>query len=340
MRVGDRMGADKAIKEVGGEMLPTCPPKETIFFVPFLLLTSFIVVIPGSCADRDWGAVEKEVAELLSQLIQVDTTNPPGNEITAANFWKQRLVREGLEAQVLESQPGRGVVYARLKGSGEKKALILLHHLDVVPAVKADWEVDPFAGIVKDGYVHGRGAIDCKGVAVTQFAALALLKRLGVPLKRDIIFLGTADEETGGRNGAGWFVETHAALIADAEFLLTEGGGIRVHNGQRSYNVDIAEKAPCWLQLEANGPAAHGSMPLPETSVNRLIRALVKIRLHETEVKVIPAVQAYFSQIAEREEPTKAEQYRNLEHALADPTFFKEFTSNPAHNALIRNTIS
>jgi acetylornithine deacetylase/succinyl-diaminopimelate desuccinylase-like protein len=135
-------------------------------------------------------------------------------------------------------------------------------------------------------------------------------------------------------------VETHADLIADAEFLLTEGGGIRVHNGQRSYNVDIAEKAPCWLQLEAHGPAGHGSMPLPETSVTRLIRALEKIRLHETEVKVIPAVQAYFSEIAEREEPTKAEQYRNLERALADPTFFKEFTSNPAHNALIRNTIS
>src|SRR5262245_36917840 len=142
MRVGDRMGADKAIKKVGWEMLPTCPPKKTIVLFPFLLfLTSFIVVIPASCAERDWEAVEKEVAELLSQLIQVDTTNPPGNEITAANFWKQRLVREGLEAQVFESQPGRGVVYARLKGSGEKKALILLHHLDGVPAVRADWEV-------------------------------------------------------------------------------------------------------------------------------------------------------------------------------------------------------
>lgn len=311
------------------------------FFLPFVgFFFVFGLTIQSESAEIDWPAIEREAGELLSRYIRIDTTNPPGNETAAALFWKDVLAKDGLEAQVLESQPGRGIVYARLKGTGGKKALILLHHLDVVPAVKTDWEVDPFAGIVKDGYVYGRGAIDCKGVAVTQFMTLVLLKRLGAPLKRDIIFLGTADEEAGGRSGAGWFVENHANLIADAGFLLTEGGGIRVHNGQRSYNVDIAEKAPCWLQLEAHGPAGHGSMPLPETAVTRLIRALEKIRLHETEVKVVPAVQAYFSALAEREEPTKAEYYRNLARALADPVFFKEFTSNPAHNALVRNTIS
>src|SRR5262249_40688906 len=111
-------------------------------------------------------------------------------------------------------------------------------------------------------------------------------------------------------------------------------------NGQRSYNIDIAEKAPCWVQLDAHGPAGHGSMPLPETAVTRLVRALEKIRHYETEVKVIPAVQAYFTALAEREEPAKAEHYRNLERALADSGFLKEFTSNPAYNALVRNTIS
>ena len=111
--------------------------------------------------------------------------------------------------------------------------MILLHHLDVVPAIKADWSIDPFAGTIRDGYVYGRGAIDCKGIALVQFMTLALLKRAGVPLKRDIIFLGTADEEAGGRDGAGWFVEQHFDLIAAAEFLLTEGGNIRMQNGQR-----------------------------------------------------------------------------------------------------------
>src|SRR5262245_51087754 len=244
------------------------------------ILVLLWVVVPALtwAGEADWGIVEKEAGDLLSQYIQIDTTNPPGNEIAAAQLWQQVLSHEGIETRVFESQPSRGVVYARLKGSGEKKALILLHHLDVVPAVKADWSVDPFAGEIKDGYVYGRGAIDCKGVAVVQFMTMALLKRAGVILTRDIIFLGTADEEVGGRLGAGWFVEQHADLIADAEFLLTEGGNIRIQDGQRSYNVDIAEKAPCWIQLEANGPAGHGSVPLRETAVTRLIRALEKIR--------------------------------------------------------------
>ncbi|MBI3304125.1 MAG: M20/M25/M40 family metallo-hydrolase [Deltaproteobacteria bacterium] len=314
------------------------PQKKTfVHFFAFVYLTAATLTWS---AEPDWASVEKEAGELLSRSIQIDTTNPPGNEIAAANFWKQRLVQEGLEAQVFESQPGRGIVYARLKGSGEKKALILLHHLDVVPAVKADWEVDPFAGAIKDRYVYGRGAIDCKGAAAAQFMALALLKRTGVLLKRDIIFLGTADEEVGGGLGAGWFVDNHFDLIADAEFLLTEGGTIRVRDGQRSYNVDIAEKAPCWIQLEASGLAGHGSMPLPETAVTRLIRALDKIMHYQTEVKVVPAVQTYFAALAEREEPAKSSRYHDLRRALTDPVFLKEFTSNPFFNALVRNTIS
>jgi acetylornithine deacetylase/succinyl-diaminopimelate desuccinylase-like protein len=315
------------------------PSKKSLFIHLFSLLCCLATSVAWS-AELDWAAIEKEESDLLSRYIQIDTTNPPGNEIAAANFWKQRLAQEGLEAQVFESQPGRGIVYARLKGSGEKKALILLHHLDVVPAVKADWEVDPFAGVIKDGYVYGRGALDCKGMATAQFMVLALLKRAGVPLKRDIIFLGTADEEEGGRQGAGWFVDNHFDLIADTEFLLTEGGGIRVRDGQRSYDVDIAEKAPCWIQLEASGPAGHGSRPLPETAVTRLVRALDKIVRYQTEIKIVPAVQAYFAALAAREEPARAERYRDLGRALTDPVFFKEFTANPFYNALVRNTIS
>jgi acetylornithine deacetylase/succinyl-diaminopimelate desuccinylase-like protein len=295
---------------------------------------------PGQAADVNWDAAEKEASDLLSHYIRIDTTNPPGRELAAAQFWKEVLARERIDAQVFESQPGRGVVYARLKGTGEEKALILLHHLDVVPAVKSEWEDDPFAGVIKAGYVYGRGAIDCKGVAVAQFMALALLKRVGLPLKRDIIFLGTADEEAGGQQGAGWFVDQHFDLIADAEFLLTEGGGVRIHDGRRSYDVDIAEKAPCWIQLETSGPAGHGSRPLPETAVTRLIRALEKIVRYETEVKVVPSVQAYFSALAEGEEPEKAARLRRLEKSLADPHFRQEFLANPMYNALVRNTIS
>lgn len=325
-------------------MEPICTSRRSLIkkeaAASFFFFFAFIIWTSAWAAEPDWGAIEQEAGNLLSQYLQVDTTNPPGNELAAASFWKEMLAREGLEAQVFESQSGRGVVYARLKGTGERKALILLHHLDVVPATKADWEVDPFAGVIKDGYVYGRGAVDCKGIAVLQFMTLALLKRAGVSLKRDIIFLGTADEEAGGRQGAGWFVENHFDLLADAEFLLTEGGGIRLQDGRRSYDVDIAEKAPCWIQLEASGPAGHGSRPLPETAVTRLVRALDKIVRYETEIKVVPAVQAYFAALARREEPSKAAQFRNLKQALANPAFRKEFLANPSYNALVRNTIS
>ncbi len=307
-----------------------------LFVFPLILSQS----LPAEAQDINWPAVEKEAGELLSQVVQIDTSNPPGNETAAAQFWQKILSQEGIEADVYESEPGRGIVYGRLKGKGKKKALILLHHLDVVPADPAEWKFDPFGGLVKDGYVHGRGAIDCKGVGVVQFLAMALLKRSGLAFERDIIFLGTGDEEVGGRKGAGWFVENHFDLIADAEFLLTEGGGIRQREGKRSYRVAVAEKAPCWIELKATGPAGHGSSPVPETAVNRLVRALEKIRRYETAFKVVPAVQAYFNALANHEDEETAQHYRALEHALKDEAFRKKFTTTPGHNALVRNTIS
>ena len=326
------------------EFIPTDNQKiRRIGFWLSLLFISQLTLHPPLHAETqriDWPAVENEAGELLSQVLQIDTSNPPGNETAAAKFWQKILSQEGIEAQVYESEPGRGIVYGRLKGNGKKKALILLHHLDVVPADRAEWEFDPFGGVVKDGYVHGRGAIDCKGVSVIQFLAMALLKRSGLAFERDIIFLGTGDEEVGGRKGAGWFVDKHFDLIADAEFLLTEGGGIRQRNGKRSYRVSVAEKAPCWIALKATGPAGHGSSPVPETAVNRLVRALEKIRRYETAFKVVPAVQAYFSALAKHEDEETAKHYRALAHALKDEAFRKTFTTTPGHNALVRNTIS
>ena len=311
-------------------------PAKCIGLLVFLLL----LYPPTAAGQPDWAAVEREAAQLLSRYIQIDTTNPPGNEIAAARFWKDQLAKEGLEAQVYESQPGRGIVSARLTGSGEKKPLILLHHMDVVPAQAENWDLEPFSGMIKDGHVHGRGALDCKGTAVVQFLAMALLKRHAIGLKRDIIFLGTGDEETGGQHGAGWFLDTHFDRIQDAEFLLTEGGGIR-HDGETvSYTISVAEKSPCWIRLTAKGRAGHGSVPRPDSAVTRLLRALGNIQNYTAPVKVVPAVQAYFSALAERQNDETATQYRNLERALADPDFRQAFIAQPRNNALIRNTIS
>ena len=132
-----------------------------------VLIFPLLLHLPAAATQPDWDTIEQEAAQLLSRYIQIDTTNPPGNETAAAQFWQDLLAKEGLAAQVYESQPGRGIVYARLKGSGEKKPLILLHHMDVVPAQADNWDVDPFSGTIKDGQVYGRGAIDCKGTAAS-----------------------------------------------------------------------------------------------------------------------------------------------------------------------------
>ena len=303
-------------------------------------LLLILLSLPAA-AQTDWEAVEREAVGLLERYIAIDTTNPPGNEAAAARFWQDVLATEGITAQVFEPEPGRGVVYARLKGGGRKKPLILLHHMDVVSARAENWRTEPFTATLRDGHLHGRGAIDCKGVAVVQFLALALLKRQGVVPEHDVIFLGTGDEETGGRLGAGWFVEHHSELIRDAGFLLTEGGGIRRGEDGTAYTVSVAEKAPCWIKLTAEGDPGHGSTPRPGNAVARLLRALDNVRGYVTPLKVVPAAQAYFTALAAHEDDAaQADRYRNLERALADPDFRRTFTANPRHNALVRNTIA
>ncbi|HMI48307.1 MAG TPA: M20/M25/M40 family metallo-hydrolase, partial [Gemmatimonadaceae bacterium] len=169
----------------------------TIGFTACLLGAS---KLPAQASSLNWNAVARESQSVLSDYLRVNTTNPPGNEILGARFLKAILDREGIEAQILDTTemgPNRANLYARLRGNGSKKAIALVHHLDVVPATPASWSVDPFSGAVKDGYIWGRGAIDMKGHGVAQLMAMIALKRSGVPLTRDIVFIGNADEELG-----------------------------------------------------------------------------------------------------------------------------------------------
>lgn len=288
----------------------------------------------------DWDQVGEEAATLLSRYVQIDTTNPPGNELAAAEFLAGLLRREGLEADVAESASGRGNVYARREGKGGGQAIILLNHLDVVPAEPTDWTVDPFAGVRRDGYVYGRGALDCKGVAIAQLMAVLLLQRRGTALEHDVIFLGTADEETGGRLGAGWVVKARPDWLRGATMLLNEGDYIRLENGRPVAHVAVAEKSPCWLRLVARGPGGHGSTPSGVTAVTRLVRALERIRTYETPFRVVPAVAQYFAALAALRNDPKRSPLANLDAALQDPRYRAEFEQHPRRHALVHNTIT
>ncbi|HET7295830.1 MAG TPA: M20/M25/M40 family metallo-hydrolase, partial [Gemmatimonadales bacterium] len=293
--------------------------------------------------DAQWRVVGREAAALLSQYVAINTTNPPGNELQAATWLQAVLAREGIEAQVFEPRPGKANLYARLRGDGSARPLILLNHMDVVLASPTYWTVDPFGGVVRDGYVWGRGALDMKGEAIAQLMTLLTLKRARVPLKRDVIFLATADEEIGGGVGAGWFVEQHPELVQDAEFLINEGGTIRADPSGRIeyYGVGTTEKSPFWLDVTARGTPGHGARPTPDNPVHRLVRALNRIAAYQTPLVVTPAVERYLRDLSALEpDPARRAWLADVRAALRDSTAVRALTGDLTYNALLRNTIS
>jgi acetylornithine deacetylase/succinyl-diaminopimelate desuccinylase-like protein len=185
---------------------------------------------------------EDELVILLSDLIRIDTTNPPGNETEAAQYLASTLKEDGLTCDVFESAPGRGSVVSRIRGVDEKPSLLLLSHLDVVTADPKEWSVDPFEGVVKDGFVWGRGALDMKSMTAIEVMVMKLLKRRGITLKGDVILAATADEEKGGDAGAGWLTRNHLEKV-QADYVINEGGGLAMPiDGKNLFTIQTAEK--------------------------------------------------------------------------------------------------
>ncbi len=286
-------------------------------------------------------AIEAEAVCLLRHYVQIDTTNPPGNELAAARFLAAFLAGEGIEASVFEVAPGRANLYARLRGDGSRKALMLVHHMDVVPAVAGEWTAAPFGAEVRDGYVWGRGTLDNKGPGIMELLAVVMLKRLNLPLARDVVLLAVADEEQGGGLGAREMMATHFAQLQDVEFALNEGGAmLQFDDGHMLYAVEFAQKVPLWLKLTASGPAGHASMPKPEAATHRLVRALARLEQFEFPITVAPEVQLVFTQRAEDMPAEKRANYRDLARALELPAFRAEFLSEPRNAVMVRNTLA
>lgn len=291
----------------------------------------------------DWNSLGNEAVRLLSEYLQIDNTNPPGNELEGARFLKRILEREGIEAQILDTDElgsGRANLYARLRGNGTKKAIALVHHIDVVAADARFWSEKPFSGVVRDGWVWGRGAIDMKGEAITHLMALIALKRSGVPLTRDIVFIANADEELGS-TGAVVFVERHADLLKDVEYVITEGGDNVVVDGRLTYfGVGIAEKRTFWQRISVKGTPSHGSRPTKLNPVPRLIAALDRIARYETPIHVTPGVQKYFADISRDYQGHQRRWLSDVRAAVNDSAARSWILSNVYWNAILRNTIS
>jgi acetylornithine deacetylase/succinyl-diaminopimelate desuccinylase-like protein len=299
---------------------------------------------PSGCpraAALDKAAVATEAACWLAEYIQIDTTNPPGNEVAAARYLAQLLEREGIPAELVEPSPGRANLIARLPGKVPGGALMLMHHMDVVPASADEWSVAPFSGAIHGGNVWGRGSIDNKGGGVAELLALVMFKRLGLVPERELVLVALADEESGSRWGSRWLVEQRKELFEDVEFVLNEGGGVlTLPSGQVLYSVEIAQKAPLWLRVTARGKSGHGGAPSPGAATTVLIRALARLEAHTFPIEVSPEVAAVFAARAAGKPEADRARYANLKASLAEPQFRERFLKDPHDAALVRNTVA
>jgi acetylornithine deacetylase/succinyl-diaminopimelate desuccinylase-like protein len=287
---------------------------ETVKPACLLLLTASLFA-----AEPDWASIDREALSFLQGYIRIESVNPPANTVSAANYVKQLLERQGIPVKLYTSGPsGQTNLVARLPGRDRsKKPILLLNHLDVVPVDRSAWKIDPFAAIIRDGFIWGRGTFDMKGIGVQHMFALVAMKRAGITPSRDIVMLSTADEETNGTLGIRWMIDHHFDEIG-AEYVLDEGGfGSReiFSPGKLVFGVAVGEKQTTWIRLRAKGTAAHGSQPIPDNANVTLIRAL------EKAIALPPA----------KPHPVVAEMVKNIGGPLA---------SNKYTNALQGNTAS
>ncbi|HEX5475227.1 MAG TPA: M20/M25/M40 family metallo-hydrolase [Vicinamibacterales bacterium] len=284
--------------------------------------------------------LQDEAVSRVEQYVKIDTTNPPGHEDRAMQFFADIFTKEGIPFHTGLSAPGRGNIWARLEG-GSQPALLLLSHMDVVPADRRFWTVDPFAATVKDGYLWGRGTLDTKTLGIVELEAFLALHRAHVPLDRDVVFMATADEEAGAAYGAGWVVEHHPEAFKGVGFVLNEGGGGSVEAGRQQFGIEVTQKVPYWFKLTATGVPRHGSEPPIASSVNRLIRALYRLQTYEFAPRIVPAVDTYFKGLAPTAAPQWKGAFADMTATVQKPEMLLRLQSEyPELAALTRNTCS
>ena len=295
----------------------------------------------------DWEGTLWECISHLQALIRMDTVNPPGRELGVARYLDDVLRGAGIETTLLEPTPGRAALIGRLKGNGKKRPVMMMAHMDVVGVERERWTTNPFGGEILDGFLYGRGAIDDKGMLAVNLQTMLLLNehvvRKGGTLDRDVIFLATSDEESGGDFGIDWVLANHPAIL-EAEFALNEGGRLRQLDGTLAYAaVQCGEKIANVLRLTASGSPGHASIPIPNNAVVRLARAVAAAAAHHEPVIMTETSRRFFGGLATFwKEPRVRAAMADI--ASSDPKRVESGASvvaeNPPFNAMIRNGIS
>src|SRR5262245_49833517 len=304
----------------------------------------FVFEAPQAATPRapDWPQVETETLQHFQALLRLDTSNPPGNETRAVEYLKQVLEKEGIATQTLALEPDRANLVARIKGNGKKRPILIMGHTDVVTTAPEKWTFPPFGAVRDGGYIYGRGAVDDKDNVVAGLMVMLLLKRMNVPLDRDVIFLTESGEEGTTRVGIQHVVNQHFDKI-DAEYCLAEGGGVRRIGGEVRYAlVQTLEKVSRGIELTARGPSGHGSVPLKGNAVAHLSAAVASIAEWQPPARLNDTTRTYFERLAKISSPDLAPRYRSLlsEGGERDAAIAWMYDNEPSHAAMMRASLS
>jgi acetylornithine deacetylase/succinyl-diaminopimelate desuccinylase-like protein len=307
-----------------------------------LIISALVLSSAGFAAGPDWSQVNQETLRHFQAIVRMNTCDPPGNEAPAVEYLRSVLQAEGIPVQVFALQPNRPNLVARLKGSGARKPVLIMGHNDTVPADPAQWkEHGPFSADRAGGYIYGRGSVDDKDNVVACLMTVLLLKRLNVPLDRDVIFLAEAGEEGNTQVGIAYMVERHWPEI-EAEYCLAEGGGVDRRGGKvTAVTVATSEKVPARATLVARGTAGHGSIPRADNPIARLAQALTRVWEWQTPVRWNETTRAYFQGLAAVSPPEQAARYKALFDS-AGSAAAQEYLRlrEPTHYSMLRTSIS
>ncbi len=289
----------------------------------------------------DWEKVGEESIGHLVELIQINSTNPPGNETDVTDYLAAVLAAEGIDSQVYALDQSRANLVARANGNGSKRPILMMGHTDVVGVQPDKWYADPFSGMRRDGFVYGRGSLDDKDNLAAGLMVMKLLKRYGVELDRDVILLAEAGEEGTPEVGINFMVEKHFDVI-DAEYCLAEGGqNVIVDGTVKTVGIETTEKMPRRVTLVARGTPSHGSIPTLKNAVLILANAVAKAGTWDTEVRFNETTRAYFQRMAEISEPEDAYRYNNVENPEESEAIQQHFLENfPYHYSISRTSVA
>jgi acetylornithine deacetylase/succinyl-diaminopimelate desuccinylase-like protein len=282
----------------------------------------------------------RPAAELLQELLRLDTSNPPGREAEGIAYVDRLLHSAGIETKLIESAPGRPNLVARLRGRGSTSPLLWQGHIDVVPALPQEWTHPPFSGQIADSCIWGRGALDMKGGVAMMLAALLRARANDLTPSGDVILAILADEEAGSDHGASFLVNNHADLFEDVRYAIGEFGGFSLRlAGRRLYPIQVAERQICWLKATVRGPAGHGSLGSKDATAARLAEVLRRLDRARLPIHLTPVVREMLEAIAGTLPAPIAPVVRALAHPRLDHAGLKVLQRfSEQLTLLLRNT--